>query len=60
MSKKNNEDQHSLGKKATAVLTGMVGAAAFYRLGGDKLVAQGVPKAAKFLKSVSDDFSAIL
>lgn len=57
MSKKNNEDQHSLGKKATAVLTGMVGAAAFYRLGGDKLVAQGVPKAAKFLKSVSDDLS---
>jgi len=54
---RNDENQHSLGKKATAVLTGMVGAAAFHRLGGGKLVAQGVPKAAKFLRSVSDDLS---
>ena len=33
MSRLNDEDQHSLGK-ATAVLTGIVGAAAFHRLGG--------------------------
>ena len=56
MSKK-EKDQHPLAKGATAVLTGMVGAAAFHRLGGSKLIADGVPKLGKFLKTVSDDLS---
>lgn len=56
MSKK-EKDQHPLAKKTSAVLTGMVGAAAFHRLGGSKLIANEVPKLGKFLKTVSDDLS---
>lgn len=52
-----DKDQHSLSKKATAVLTGIVGAAAFYRLGGSKLITDEVPKLGKFLRTVSDDLS---
>lgn len=56
MSRLNDEDQHSLGK-ATAVLTGIVGAAAFHRLGGVKAIAKGVPKLTRFASKLTDDLA---
>lgn len=57
MSKLNDENQHSFESKATAVLTGIVGAAAFHRLGGSKIIAKGVPKLNKIAKDIIGDLS---
>ena len=56
MSRLNDEDQHSFGK-ATAVLTGIVGAAAFHSLGGAKAIAKGVPKITRFASKLMDDMA---
>lgn len=58
LSKSRKESHRPLVQKATAALTGLtVGAAAFHRLGGDKIVAKNLPKMGKFLGSVADDLS---
>lgn len=54
--KLHDDDQHSFSKKSMAALTtGLVGAALFYKNGGQRLLAEGVPKLGKLLSSVSDD-----
>ena len=57
MARNNDDNQHSFGKQVSAVLTGVVGAAAFNRLGGRKLLAEGVPKVNKFLTKLTSDIS---
>lgn len=58
--RRDNENQPSFLSKATAALTtGIVGAAAFHRLGGGRLLSDATPRAAKFLRSVSDDLSGM-
>lgn len=53
----NEKDQHSLKNTAKAALTSIVGAAAFYRLGGAKAVSKGVPIVGKIAKEVLNDVS---
>lgn len=59
MGRYDNDDQHSFAHKATAVLTGIVGAAAFHRLGGSEAIAKGVPKLGKFANILMDDLAEV-
>lgn len=56
MNRLKDRDQRSFGEKAAAVLTtGVVGAAAFYKMGGNRLLSEGVPRVNKFISEVSKD-----